>query len=283
MLNDSSLFDSVPELIYVTSQSAYARRIQRPLHQHNDLAELFFLYQGHGMYVCDGYSYQIHPGDILLTNRGSMHEVMPDSEREMGAVCFGVADLKLAGKEKGFLTTFQDGFVRPTEDYFPTMKSIGLTIYHLMESNDATERGAAQHLFLGFLLLALCCHADERSKAPDKNIVLATRLHQYITLHYTEALTLQSIAETLHISPYYASHIFKEQFGMSPIQFMINCRIGEAQNLLIANDYSAAQIAAMVGYDSINHFNSIFKEKVGMPPIQYRKYYLEQMRGKRVQ
>lgn len=86
-----------------------------------------------------------------------------------------------------------------------------------------------------------------------------------------------------HVSPYYASHVFKQETGISPMQFMINCRVGEAQNLLIASDYTATQISTMVGYDSINHFSAIFHKKVGMAPIQYRKHDLAHMHGKRTQ
>ena len=67
------------------------------------------------------------------------------------------------------------------------------------------------------------------------------------------------------------------------MQYIIRRRMGEAQNLLISTDFSAAQIAAMVGYDSASHFSGIFRKVVGLPPAAYRKKYLEQMQGKRIQ
>ena len=70
---------------------------------------------------------------------------------------------------------------------------------------------------------------------------------------------------------------------MSPIHYMIRCRVGEAQNLLISTDYSATQIAAIVGYTNVNHFNAIFSKLVGLPPIRYRRKYLENMQGSRLQ
>lgn len=85
------------------------------------------------------------------------------------------------------------------------------------------------------------------------------------------------------MSPYHLAHIFKEITGMSPIHYMIRCRVGEAQNLLISTDYSATQIAAIVGYTNINHFNAIFAKLVGLPPIRYRRKYLENMQGSRLQ
>lgn len=285
MFQEPGIFLAAPELIYVTPQATNIRRVQRPLHQHRDVAELLFVYQGEGVCICDGYSCAIHSGDFLLMNQNSMHEVQSATELEIGTFCFGMAGLQLAGREPGWLTSPQEGFVRYAGEDRLAVSELCRVIYRRMDEPGDFARLTAQYLFLGLLLLALRCPADERGEAvnQNKNVVLATRIHQYITLHYTEPLTIQSIAEALHVSQSYASHIFKEQYQMSPIQFMIHCRIGEAQNLLISSDYSAAQIGAMVGYDSMNHFNTIFKQRVGMPPIQYRKYYLEQMRGKRKQ
>ena len=55
-----------------------------------------------------------------------------------------------------------------------------------------------------------------------------------------------------------------------------------AQTLLISTDHSAT-IATMVGYDNTNYFNSLFTRIVGTTPIQYRKKYLEALRGERNQ
>ena len=280
---ESRIFTQTPELAYVTRQMTDSRRIERPIHQHTDLTEMLFVYRGEGAYVCDGYAYPIHPGDFLLYNQGSMHEVQSASEMEIGTYCFGISGLQLAGQEPGFMTAPAAEFVRACGDRFREVDALCRIIYDLISKQEPYERIAAQNLFVGLLLLALRCSADERNTGLDRDAVLAARIRQYITLHYTEPLTLGAIARALHISPYYASHVFKQETGLSPIQFMINCRVGEAQNLLIASDYSATQISTMVGYDSINHFSAIFKKKVGISPIQYRKHYLECMHGKRTQ
>ena len=124
---------------------------------------------------------------------------------------------------------------------------------------------------------------DARAADQPHNLVLANRIRQYIGTHFTEQLTLEDIGEALSMSPYHLAHIFKEITGMSPIHYMIRCRVGEAQNLLISTDYSATQIAAIVGYTNVNHFNAIFAKLVGLPPIRYRRKYLENMQGSRLQ
>lgn len=283
-INDTTqLFTGVPELTYVTPQTTRQRRIQRSIHRHTDITELGFVYHGEGTYLCDGYSYSIHPGDFLLYNQGGMHAVESASELEIGTYYFGIANLQLAGHELGWMTEPENGFVRPAQGNILHTSQTCQLIYDLISSQKLSARVAAHHMFIALLLTALDCPADSRSRIQSRDAILAMRIQQYISLHFAEPLTLQVIADELNISPYYAAHVFKDQLGMSPIHFMIDCRIGEAQNLLISSDYSATEIGAMVGYDSTNHFNAIFKKNVGMPPIQYRKHYLDQMRGKRGQ
>ena len=133
------------------------------------------------------------------------------------------------------------------------------------------------------MLLAASLPPDARAADQPHNLVLANRIRQYIGTHFTEQLTLEDIGEAMSMSPYHLAHIFKEMTGMSPIHYMIRCRVGEAQNLLISTDYSATQIAAIVGYTNVNHFNAIFAKLVGLPPIRYRRKYLENMQGSRLQ
>ena len=281
MPEDYNIFISVPELLYVTPQDTNIRRVQRPLHQHD--SELLFVYHGNGKYICDGYAYDISPGDFLFTNQGDMHEVRSATELEIGTFCFGMSKLQLVNRAHGVMSTREEGYVRRAGEHQHMVTQLCRSIYHFMACTTPQERLIAQHMFLALLLLALSRPADERSQHLDGNAALAVRMQQYITLHFAEPITLQTIADALHISLYYAAHIFKQQTGISPVQYIINCRIGEAQNLLISSDFSATQIGAMVGYSNPNHFNVIFKKKVGMPPVQYRKYYLEKMHGKRGQ
>ncbi len=283
MQETAAIFHGTPKLVYVTPQATNIRRVQRSIHLHEELTELLFVYQGEGTYICDGYFYPIYPGDFLLYNQGDMHEVQSSSEKEIGTWCFGIVDFQLEGLSPGRMTDPAHGFVRPSSYQFQEINTLCHMVYEAISIEASYGKEMAQHLFLGILLLALHCPADVRNAPQDNHDVLAERMRQYISLHYTEPLTLQSISAALHVSPSYAAHSFKQKAGLSPIQFMINCRIGEAQNLLISSDYSATQISTLVGYDSINHFSAIFKKHVGMAPIQYRKYYLDHMRGKRKQ
>lgn len=272
----------LPRLLYATIQTA-GPAVNRTIHRHEGCTELLYVFAGEGVYTAGGHSYPIGAGDVLLYNQGDLHEVISSSSREICDYCFGIAGLTFEGLPTGHLCAAGEAFVRPAGGRNAELASLSRLLYQTTEENTPISREITGHLLPALILLAAGLPADERSQTQDKNIVLAHRMRQYIGQHFQNPLTLEEIGAVFGISPYHAAHIFKEVVGVSPIQYMIRCRIGEAQNLLIASDYSATQIAAMVGYASVQHFNAIFTKIVGLPPIRYRKRYLENMQGKRTQ
>ena len=107
---------------------------------------------------------------------------------------------------------------------------------------------------------------DEKTKTLDDSNVKI-----YIDKNYNENISLKSIAEAVNANQYYLSHIFKEETGFSPMQYVTRRRIGEAQNLLINTQLSITEIAANVGYNNSNYFQNVFKKIVGYTPGSYRK------------
>jgi len=99
---------------------------------------------------------------------------------------------------------------------------------------------------------------------------LAQKVRQYLNLHYSENMSLKQIADKFHISRDYLSHLFKNSLNISPINYVINLRIGEAQMLLLNTNWSITEIANRVGYDNASYFNTLFKKVVGISPGEFR-------------
>ena len=272
-----------PELLYATRQTVASSTVTRAVHRHERFTEMLYVYQGAGQYIAGGYRYPIRTGDILLYNQGDLHEVTSSLHHEIGTFCFGISGLHLRGLPEGHFTRAETGFVRPAVDEIDHIQSLCEMIYEHAERRTGYSDEIVSHLLPALVLLAASLPPDARAADQPHNLVLANRIRQYIGTHFTEQLTLEDIGEALSMSPYHLAHIFKDMTGMSPIHYMIRCRIGEAQNLLILTDYSATQIAAIVGYTNVNHFNAIFAKLVGLPPIRYRRSYLENMQGRRLQ
>lgn len=273
-----------PRLLYATYQEFGSGRIERAVHRHPNCTELCYVYLGVGEYTVGDEIYEVGPGDLLLYNQGDLHELSSTAAGcEIGAYGFGVTDVCLEGLPDGHLCAPGAGFVRPAGDARTELNGLCALLFGLADRKDPESREIARHLLSALVLLAAGLPADERAQAQSAELALAARIRSTIALHFQEPLTLEAIGAAVGVSPYYASHVFKAVFHISPIQYMIRCRVGEAQNLLITSDFSATQIAAMVGYSSANHFHAIFTKTVGLTPIRYRKWYLESMRGKRAQ
>lgn len=276
-MDDQTLFvHRPPTLLYAAQRRAGEPRFHRVLHAHNDVCELVFVYEGEGFYIVNGRRFPVCPGDFLLCNQGDLHELQSSSRREIGAVCLGMEGLALKGLPPGCLTPAKDGFVRPVGREYGQIRPLCQLLYDQFTLSTPQGGAVAQHLFLALLPLALGLPADGRNGARTESAILSDRIAQYIAARFAEPLTLAQVGEALKVSPYHAAHVFKESTGLPPIQYVIRRRMGEAQSLLISTDFSAAQIAVMVGCDSASHFSGMFKRVVGLPPVQFRRWYLEE-------
>ncbi|WP_410514931.1 response regulator [Paenibacillus sp. BR2-3] len=99
---------------------------------------------------------------------------------------------------------------------------------------------------------------------------LITKALEYITAHYTENLTLQSLADIVHLSKSYFSLLFKKQTGRNFIDYLIELRIREAKRLLAQNDSRVSDVAGAAGFKDVKYFSKVFKKTTGLTPVEYR-------------
>jgi AraC family transcriptional activator of pobA len=83
--------------------------------------------------------------------------------------------------------------------------------------------------------------------------------------------TVQSIAQSLHLSPRYLSDLLKQETGKTAIELIHIFLIGEAKNMLKATDYSISETAYKLGFENLPYFSRLFKKEVGLTPAQYKK------------
>lgn len=93
----------------------------------------------------------------------------------------------------------------------------------------------------------------------------------YIQSHLTDKLNVDEIAASAGYSASYFSHMFTEETGMSPYQFVVRSRIEQAQQLLKTTRLSIQEIAFQCGFNSAANFCYTFRRMTGLPPHDYRK------------
>ncbi len=84
------------------------------------------------------------------------------------------------------------------------------------------------------------------------------------------SLSVERLAEKLHISPSYCSAVFRQGTGMTCVQYLTGVRMRKAEELLRATDEKTYLIASRVGYDEPNYFSYVFKKHFGVSPSKLR-------------
>ena len=86
-------------------------------------------------------------------------------------------------------------------------------------------------------------------------------------------VSLAEIAEAAGVSPSHFASLFRRSTGLAPHQYLIQCRVERARDLLRTGDegLSLAQIAALAGFCDQGHLTRHFKRLVGITPASYRK------------
>lgn len=92
---------------------------------------------------------------------------------------------------------------------------------------------------------------------------------QFIDEHFNEDLSIQQIAEVVHLSSNYFSHIFKKARQESFTDYLNKFRVKKAKVLLSKHTYKVYEIADMVGYSDYKYFSSVFKKITGVSPTEY--------------
>ena len=99
----------------------------------------------------------------------------------------------------------------------------------------------------------------------------AAAIAAFIATHFREPLQLVDIAEAVTLHPSTVGAVFRRSTGVTPGQYLAQCRIAEAQRLLIATDRTTIDIARRCGFGSTSRFYSAFAEHCQMAPATYRR------------
>ncbi len=273
----------LPTMVYMNKQNYERKTIRRPLHRHDSICELLLIYRGTGSCQAEGKFYPLEEGSVVCFNQGGLHEVLSETDYEIGSYCIGIANLHLCGLPQNCLIAPDEPSVRNAGQLFPMLKSMCQQMFELEETNEEGKL-AAQLLCAALIVMARRLDTFPLAMAKlSEEGYMALRIRNYLNENFTQDVTLEVVGDALGCSATYVSHVFKKAVGITPIQYVIQRRIGHAQTLLISTDYSASYIATIVGYDNTNYFNTLFSKIVGMPPIRYREFYREEMKGQMYQ
>lgn len=113
-------------------------------------------------------------------------------------------------------------------------------------------------------------HVDVQPEEKREISPFEAELTVYIREHYTEDTSLEAVAESMGMSPFYFSRQIKATTGMTFLEYLTSYRIEKAKKRLDSTELSVAEVGRAVGYSDANYFAKVFKRATGYTPTTYR-------------
>ncbi|KAM3090352.1 helix-turn-helix domain-containing protein [Phormidesmis sp. 146-35] len=152
----------------------------------------------------------------------------------------------------------------------PLVHQIGLVFKAILENPHAGSRLYAETMANALIVHLLQRYATQQPVLSSNLGKLSnTRLRQvvdYIHDHLDRDLSLVELATVSRLSSHYFSEQFKQSTGFTPHQYVIQCRVKRAKELLLQGELTIAEIARTVGFVDQSHLNRHFKRVLGVTP-----------------
>ena len=126
----------------------------------------------------------------------------------------------------------------------------------------------------GLYLEGLNSRIYERiQQSKNSDIRLIQTIKKYIHDNYATKITLDDIANHVHMSSSYVGILFKKETGINYTDYLTQVRIENAKAYLKDIRYNISEVAMIVGYNDVKHFAKKFKSLVGVTPNEYKRIY----------
>jgi AraC-like DNA-binding protein len=256
------------------------------MHWHEYL-EIALCLEGIGRFHFGRRVHLVEPGDIFLVDNSHPHVALPDAGGSLRLLLVLFRPELVAGPgcrafDSGYLAPFRSADEHAMQR-IPRATPLAAEVRPILrELADVSARHNPddRHLLDAILRLALGVLVRNRPTGEeDAGRTDAARREQirpvlsYVEEHCRERVTLDEVAEVVHLSPSRVRHVFRDVSGVGFKEYATRVRLTEAKRLLLATDLSVAEVAHSVGYTNVHQFYTVFHRYCSLLPAEYRRYY----------
>lgn len=220
--------------------------------------ELVYVVEGSVSITVDGATHTLVAGEVALVFPYLTHsyEDAPDSK-----VIVALFDPAVTVFDNTLLTRYPTCFFAPGSQFQPLLERM----VAMWRSGRSKTAMSYLNAVIGELLEVLPLAA--RRSAHES---ITAQVLTWCAEHFTEDITVKSVADALYISESYVSKLFSQKLRYSFREYINMLRIHKAQMLLADTDQKILQIMTRCGFRNQSSFNRVFRELSGVSPKAYR-------------
>lgn len=246
-----------------TSQIDYSKdKALSPLvHLHKEL-EIIYVKNGKSVAYADKNSYLLNTGDIFISFPNQVHYYKTMQRGEYLVLIFSPdilyglsAEISKSIPDKNYFSSSENAEIK---DFFDRLYFA-----------DGEYKNIAVNGYLNVIMSLILPKLKLKTVDTENNSAFYNII-DFCTHNFKEELTLDLVAEKLHLSKYYISHLINKKLKQNFNEYINNLRIAEACNLLRETDIKIADISEEVGFGTIRSFNRAFKLVMSISPAEYR-------------
>lgn len=215
--------------------------------------ELEYFFENDGISVVNDQEYPVRSRHILLASPGDIrYSYLPFK-------CKFIHFSTLDAQTKALIHTIPKNFqveLPKISDIFTQITS------HFYSANPFDN-------FVASAELVTLLHALTKQHNDQSDIV--TKAKTFIKNNYQYELTTDAIANACNISAPYLYKLFKNRMNLTPGEYLLNCRIYAACDMLSNTNLSINDISFNCGFNSQSYFSKCFKQKNGLSPKDFRQ------------
>lgn len=256
---------------------------QAELHSHHGY-EWYFCLAGSGEFIAGDQAYRIFAGSLIIVRPSVLHMPRPANGQLLHRQILSVDERyldRLCGVDR--FTAEQvcewlpDGASASVLWQLNTGQLESVRAILLELESELTGKREAYTLEVQSLLLRLfAVLTREKAGSPSRQAeerrkLLAVQMTGYIADHYKLPFRIEEMVRYFHFSRSYLHRIFKQETGITILEYLTHYRINRAKELLEAESIPLIEVAVTAGFQDLSYFCRSFKRLTGVPPGRYRK------------
>ena len=227
-----------------------------PFHSHK-CYELVYYFAGKGVCYIDGREFPYEANDCVIVPPNASHNDIHSETSSM--ICIGFTIDHDDGDLPALVHADKADSIRPL------LERIDGEIAQKPENFIAVVNALME-----IIIIELKRGDHHAAPSPSQRAMLDNAIN-YINEYYLTDISVQQLADMSNYSYHRFRHIFQQQMGVSPKQYVLSKRLDYAKTLLADNRDSITDVCYKCGFSSTSFFIRQFKKETDVTPLQYRK------------